>query len=76
MRTVTVQKISGGLGLLLPEEAVDTLGLREGDTLEVNLAPEGGVLLTSSGGLGADLAEAAKRLMDENEDALRELAGR
>jgi antitoxin MazE len=75
LKTVTARRVGGSIGVTLPKDMVDSLGLKAGDTLTV-VRTEQGVLLSPY-----DPAfEAGMRAFEEvnarYRNALRELASK
>jgi putative addiction module antidote len=73
MVKLTVRKIGNSLGVILPQETLSDLNVKEGDTLSATATPEG-VRLTAFDPEFAAQLEVAKTVMRENRDVLRELA--
>lgn len=70
---VTIRKIGNSEGIIIPKEILDRLGLKAGDSLDLQEADDGIHLRPES----ADLAEqmrAAREGMKKYRTALRELA--
>ncbi len=69
---VTVQRFGDEMGIALPEEMVERLGWKEGDTLHV-VAREDGILLTADATFTRAM-EVYGVMARKYENALRELA--
>ncbi len=65
--------IGDGVGVVLPPELIDSLGVREGDTLEATCTPNGVLLSAGDAAFQRQMA-VARRLMHENRGVLRRLA--
>ena len=65
--------VGNSLGLILPAEVLTDLNLNRGDEIVLTAAPEGYRLTAYSSEFGKQIAIAGK-IMDERQEALRELA--
>lgn len=70
MVALKLQRIGDEIGVFLPKEALDALGLGEGGTVYVSEAPNGAV--STSGDMRQ--LEAAREIMQRRRDVLRVLA--
>lgn len=69
---VTVKKLAGKLVAEIPGEALEALGVSEGDTLTINQGRLSELRVHKPG--QADVLEIAKRVIDENHEVLSRLA--
>ncbi|WP_035069131.1 AbrB/MazE/SpoVT family DNA-binding domain-containing protein [Nitratidesulfovibrio termitidis] len=76
MQAVKVRKVGNSLGMVLPKEAVARLNVREGDTIYLTEAPDGGFRLTPVNEEFAEQIGLADDIMREDRNILRELAKR
>ncbi|HEU6436625.1 MAG: AbrB/MazE/SpoVT family DNA-binding domain-containing protein [Desulfovibrio sp.] len=76
MQTVKVRKVGNSLGMVLPKEAVARMNVREGDTIYLTEAPDGGFRLTPVNEEFAEQIGLADDIMREDRNILRELAKR
>ncbi len=76
MQTVKVRKVGNSLGMVLPKEAVARMNVREGDTIYLTEAPDGGFRLTPVNEDFAEQIGLADDIMREDRNILRELAKR
>jgi len=70
---VTIRKIGNSDGIIIPKEVLDRLGLKTGDSLELQME-DGGINMTP---VDEDLSrqlEAARYFMDKYKVALKKLA--
>lgn len=74
MITLKLTTVGDSVGVVLPRELLEKLGVQEGDTLYVVETPRG-IELTSTDPTFAEQMEVAERVMREDYDALRKLAG-
>ena len=65
--------VGNSLGLILPAEVLTDLNLNRGDEIVLTTAPEGYRLTAYSSEFGEQIA-IARKIMDERQEALRELA--
>ena len=72
-RIVTVQRIGGGLGVVLPDEWIARQNLEDGDTLQV-VEREDGLLLAPCGPKLDEVMEAYGDLSSRYRNTLRQLA--
>jgi putative addiction module antidote len=72
--TLKVSRIGNSLGVILPKELLNQLGLSEGDRLEATRLPDRGLSLTPFNSRHADAMRVARELIHEYKDTLRELA--
>lgn len=73
MYSVKVTQTGGSLGIALPQEVVEKLGIKDGQTLSLSKTPNGFELSASD----ADFEEqmrAAEKIMDRYRETLRKLA--
>ena len=75
MSTVKIRKIGNSMGVLLPKELLDSVGVSEGDALYVTRGPEGLHLSPYDPQFAAAL-EFAEEYLRDNRDAFRELSRR
>ena len=73
--TFKVRRIGNSLGILLPQETVSALKVKEGDDLFEVRTPEG-IQLTPYNPHFAKVMEIGRRHLRRNRDAMRELARR
>ena len=73
MRVLKVTIIGNSVGVILPREILDRLGVGIGDNLYV-VETTNGVQLTAYDPAFAQQREAAERVMSEDRDALKKLA--
>ena len=76
MQTGKVRKVGNSLGMVLPKEAVARMNVREGDTIYLTEAPDGGFRLTPVNEEFAEQIGLAADIMREDLNILRELAKR
>ena len=76
MYALKVQKIGNSLCLVLPEDAVSRLQVKEGDEVSLVDLQDGGFRLTPVNQCVADQMAMAKDIMREDRNVLRELAKR
>lgn len=69
-----VRKIGNSLGILLPKDAVQSLRVKEGDTLYLTEAPNNSLGITPERPGFKDKMEVAESLMHRYRNAFRELA--
>ena len=72
--TLKVSRIGNSLGVILPKELLNQLGLKEGDKLEATRLPERGLWLTPFDSRHAEAMRIARDLIHDYKDTLRELA--
>ncbi len=72
-KTVKVITVGSSTGIVLPEELLERLHIKEGDTLYVTETP-GGLQLTPYDPDFAAAIEAGQRVMNKYRNALRRLA--
>lgn len=70
---LTIQAIGDGSGVVLPQELLDDLGLRQGDRLFASRTPDGIVLRSRDESFARQL-EVAREVMHKDRAILRELA--
>ena len=70
---VTIRKIGNSEGIIIPKETLDRLGLKTGDSLELQLE-NGGILLKPADEDLSRQLEAARYFMDKYKVALKKLA--
>ncbi|ANP84968.1 MULTISPECIES: AbrB/MazE/SpoVT family DNA-binding domain-containing protein [Rhizobium] len=70
---VTIRKIGNSEGIIIPKETLDRLGLKTGDSLELQLENGGIILKPADEDLSRQL-EAARYFMDKYKVALKKLA--
>lgn len=73
MIALKIRKVGNSLGATIPREAAERMGLAAGDTLFLSEAP-GGFRLTPYDPEFERQMEAARRIMKNRRNALRELA--
>lgn len=73
MVQLTVRKVGNSLGLTLPAQAAQTLGVKEGDKLYLTETPDG-FRITPYDPEFAETVKLAGRFMARYRNALRELA--
>ncbi len=73
MTALKLRKIGNSVGAIFPQELLNQLDLREGDTLHVTKAPDG-VRLTAHDPEFERQMEVARMVMREDRDVLRILA--
>lgn len=69
-----VRRIGNSLGIILPQEALETLKVQEGTSLYLTEAPNQTMQVTAEETDFARTMEVAERCMDRYRNALRELA--
>lgn len=69
-----VRKIGNSLGIVLPKEALQTMRVKEGDTLYLTEGAESSIRLTAEQPEFSDVMKVAEDCMDRYRNALRELA--
>ena len=69
-----VRKIGNSLGIVLPKEALQTLRLKEGDTLYLTEAPNCSLAITPERPGFKEMMDLAEDGMNRYRNALRELA--
>ncbi len=73
MTTLKISRIGNSLGVILPKEILARLKLEKGDTVFVTDTP-GGVSITPYSDAFEQQMAAARRVMKQRRDVLRELA--
>jgi putative addiction module antidote len=73
--TFKVRRIGNSLGIILPQETIAALKVKEGDELFEVRTPEG-IQLTPYNPHFAKMMEIGRRHLRRNRDAMRELARR
>ena len=73
MTTLKISRIGNSLGVILPKEILARLKLEKGDTVFVTDTP-GGVSITPYSDVFEQQMAAARRVMKQRRDVLRELA--
>jgi putative addiction module antidote len=73
MHTLKLTQIGNSLGVILPRELLNRLGIAKGDTIYAVDQPDG-VRLTSADPEFATQMDVARRVMKERRAVLRELA--
>lgn len=73
MLTLKLTQIGNSVGVVLPKEALTRLKVEKGDTLYLTETPEGFRLTPYNPEFEAQM-EAARKIMKEHRDVLRELA--
>jgi putative addiction module antidote len=66
-------QVGDEVGVALPSELLDSLGARNGDTLDAVVTPDG-LLITAGSHVLARQMETARRIMRERRNVLRRLA--
>lgn len=74
MLALSVRMIGNSLCLVLPEEAVSRLQVKEGDVVYLTETPDGGFRITPSTHRVAEQMAVAEDIMREDREVLRELA--
>jgi putative addiction module antidote len=74
-QSLTVRRIGNSLGLILPKQVLDALGVRAGEKLFAVRTPEG-IRLTPYDPDFAAAIESTRDYMRRHRNALRELANR
>ncbi|HMP71892.1 MAG TPA: AbrB/MazE/SpoVT family DNA-binding domain-containing protein [Kiritimatiellia bacterium] len=69
-----VRKIGNSYGIILPKETLQTLKVKEGDTLYLTEAPENSIRVTVDHSDFAEKMDIVDDLMNRYRNALRELA--
>lgn len=69
-----IRKIGNSYGIVLPREALDSMMVKEGDTVYMTRSPENGLKLTARDQEFARTMEIAEDLMSRYRNALAELA--
>lgn len=70
---LTIRKIGGSYGVILPKGMLDDLALQEGDQIYVTSSPEGITITPYSPEFG-EVLEDAREFMRSHREAFRELA--
>ncbi|MGZ2379550.1 AbrB/MazE/SpoVT family DNA-binding domain-containing protein [Rhizobium leguminosarum] len=70
---VTIRKIGNSEGIIIPKETLDRLGLKTGDSLELQME-NGGITLKPADEDLSRQFEAARYFMDKYKVALKKLA--
>jgi putative addiction module antidote len=73
MSVLKVTSIGNSVGVILPDEVLDRLRVKRGDTLYA-IETENGIELTTNNPDLAQQMEIAERVMREDHEALRKLA--
>jgi putative addiction module antidote len=73
MIEVKLIPVGDDVGVVLPPELLENLGVHEGDTLDATWTPNGVLLTAGDAALQRQMA-VARRLMHEKRDVLRRLA--
>lgn len=73
--TVQIENIGGKTAIVLSPELLEKLNAREGDTVEVADTPRGVELAVRSSNASLQM-RLAERIMREDKDVLRRLAGK
>jgi putative addiction module antidote len=76
MQALKIRKVGNSLGLVLPKEALARLNVKEGDTVYLTGAQDGGYRLTPMNERFAEQMALAEDIMREDRDVLRELSKR
>jgi len=74
MSKTKVQKMGDELGIVLSDEVLQTMGVKEGSTLNITRAPKGAVMLTPDQPGFGEKMKIAEQCMKRYSNALRELA--
>lgn len=74
MVEMTIRRVGGSLGVVLPKEAVLDLNVAEGDKLFLNKSPDGSFRLTAADPEFSKQMEIVKKGMRKYRNTLRELA--
>jgi len=70
----TVRQIDNALGIVLPEEALHVLNVKEGATLRFTELPGKALRMTAENPISEDMMAIVERVMQRYSNALRELA--
>jgi putative addiction module antidote len=73
MGVLKVTTVGNSVGVILPKEILERLGVKRGDHLYV-IETKNGIELTACNPDFAEQVETAERVMHEDQDALRRLA--
>ena len=73
MSVLKVTNIGDSVGVILPEEILERLRVKRGDTLYA-IETKNGIELTANNPALAEQMEIAERVMREDQEALRKLA--
>ena len=73
MTKLTLIPVGDELGVTMPAELLENLGVREGDILEATWTPDGILLSAGESAFQRQMA-VARRIMHERSDILRRLA--
>jgi len=73
MSVLKVTNIGNSVGVILPDEILERLRVKRGDTLYA-IETKNGIELTSNNPALAEQIEIAERVMREDQEALRKLA--
>lgn len=71
---VTIRKIGNSEGIIIPKEVLNRLGLKAGDTLELEESAAGEWSIRAADGDFARQLQHAERFMDKYKIALKKLA--
>ncbi len=74
--SLKLRKVGNSVGLVLPKEALARLRVKEGDTVCLTEAPEGGFRITAGEPEFEEKMKAAESVIRRYRKALRELAKR
>ncbi|RIJ14671.1 AbrB/MazE/SpoVT family DNA-binding domain-containing protein [Henriciella mobilis] len=69
-----VRKIGNSLGVILPRDILNTLGVEEGDTVDIVQTEDGRIELAVVDREADDLMSMAEEIMAENRAVLRAIA--
>lgn len=73
MTTITVRRIGNSLGVILPQETLNSLKVGEGDKLTLTETPQG-MQISAYNAAFAEQIKAAQKCIRQYRNALRELA--
>jgi putative addiction module antidote len=74
MTTLKLTQIGNSVGLILPQEMLARLKLEKGDSVYVSEAANGAVMMTPYNAEFETQMDAARKIMKERRQVLRELA--
>nr|WP_325048729.1 AbrB/MazE/SpoVT family DNA-binding domain-containing protein [Henriciella mobilis] len=72
--SMKVRKIGNSLGVILPRDILNTLGVEEGDTVDIVQTEDGRIELAVVDREADDLMSMAEEIMAENRAVLRAIA--
>lgn len=74
MIALKVTQVGNSVGVVLPKEALNDLGVAKGDTLYLTRAPDGSMRVSAYDDKVQEQIALGERLMDEHRDVFRALA--